>query len=521
MAVTKDQLASMDQTQALVQLLAHHLLDEKTKDKRFDNVEAQIEWSGHKMILPAEPGKMTPAEAKQWLDRYIKDAAEMIAIQEVVDCQPFDGAVAFMKALKAIYGWATPEPPGSFFEQPPTMISVDVSPTEKTTVIWGKFAVPGLSGFLQTGVAYNGKRPVFCIQGQTAKMNLPAVHEVAELTRKIVREHSIYRGQAIELALRDDGEIDWRQPPRYFDAGSVLREELIFPAELMAQVETNLFAPIEFTAECRKQRIPLRRGVLLEGPFGTGKTLCAHIVAQICVANHWTFVTVQHLAGLKNALAMATLYQPAVVFVEDIDRNMSGERDEHMDQILNVIDGVVGKTKEIMTVLTSNAAERINPALMRPGRLDAVLRIDPPDEEAAEKLMRMYGRGLIAADRPLPQAKAILAGAIPAVIREAVERAKLYAIAKGARGKFALGDEDIARAARGMGRHLELMKNQTAEPSPYERIGKALAEIIKGDEGWREFFTDETPIFETAEAADKTLELVKSIAAHVGANGSA
>src|SRR5215469_2552641 len=234
---------TVQETNLLVRLLTEHVLGEKEKaqiGKRFDNIAAEVEWEGKKMILPADPAKMSYDEAKKWLDRLIKDAAEKIAVHEIVDAFPFDGAVAFMRALRQLYGWATPEPPQSFFEAPPTMISVDVGPHEKTTIIWGRFAIPGLTGTLQTGVDWVGQRPVFVIRGETIKMHLAAVHEIAELTRKLVKEESIYRGKAIELVTDEGGDIDWKQPPRFFDTTAVPSHELVFSAELMAQIDTNL-----------------------------------------------------------------------------------------------------------------------------------------------------------------------------------------------------------------------------------------------------------------------------------------
>jgi transitional endoplasmic reticulum ATPase len=107
---------------------------------------------------------------------------------------------------------------------------------------------------------------------------------------------------------------------------------------------------------------------------------------------------------------------------------MTGDRDNVIDHILNVIDGVESKSTEIMIVLTTNDIENITPALLRPGRLDAVIYIDKPDAKAAERLARQYGRGLISDDEDISEAAAALAGRIPAVIREAVERSKLAAI---------------------------------------------------------------------------------------------
>lgn len=453
----------------------------RRKGKRFDNIEAEVRWDGEAkfITLPGNPTKMSYPEAKVWLERLEAADNEEIAVHEIVDAFPFDGAIAFMQALKQTYGWATPQPPRSFFEAPPTLMSVDVSPTEKVSIIWGRFAIPGISGTLMTSVHSDGKRFRFAIQGSTLKKHAPAVAEIAELTRQIVRRNSIYRGKGIKLAVDGDGDLNLREAPTFLDLSGVREEELVYSTELTQQVQANLWTPIEQTAACRKHKIPLKRGVLLEGPYGTGKTLAAYVTARKASEHGWTFITVDRVTALKAALQFAQMYQPAVVFVEDIDREVTGERSAEMDDILNTIDGVTSKNAEVVTVLTSNHAADINPAMLRPGRLDAILSIQPPDAEAAEKLMRIYGRGLIPDDAALAKSGKALAGRIPAVIRECVERAKLFVISRVGDGPFKLTDQDIASAAAGMQHHLKLLAGKQPDPETAEhKLGAALAGVV-------------------------------------------
>jgi transitional endoplasmic reticulum ATPase len=223
---------------------------------------------------------------------------------------------------------------------------------------------------------------------------------------------------------------------------------------------------------------------LLEGPYGTGKTLAATVTAKKCEANGWTFITVGRVTALEGALQFAVAYQPCVVFVEDIDREMAGERTAQMDDILNKIDGIISKGAEIMVVLTSNAAENINRAMLRPGRLDAVLHIGPPDADAVQKLLRVYGRKLIKPGEDLTQAGLALAGRIPAVIREVVERSKLYAIGRAPGADFYLTDMDIVRSAAGMAHHLELLEGKaTVELTASEQLAAAYTRVISENLG--------------------------------------
>lgn len=459
--------------------------DPKPAGKGFKNIESSLTWSGTKITLPDTPSRMSPAEAREWLTRYEKAEQEVIAIHETVNAHPWDGAVAFMLAMKETFGWATPVPkPGFFGPTPPHMVSIETGPDETATIFWGQFKMPNIDGVLETGVDDSSGRPLFCIQGQARKKNMEIIHTLAELTRQIVRERSIYRGRALRLGVNRDGGIDLMNPPKFMNLKKVDENELVFSDKLMEQVQTNLYTPIEHSAQCRANNVPLKRGVLLEGPYGTGKTLTATVTAKKCEANGWTFVTVPRVTALESALQFAANYQPCVVFVEDIDREMAGQRTAKMDDILNTVDGIISKGAEIMVVLTSNAAKDINRAMLRPGRLDAILHIDAPDAKAAEKLIRVYGRKLIKPTADLTEAGKALDGRIPAVIRECVERAKLYAIGTRPGQEFTLTGGDIARAAEGMAHHLRLLDGEKpAELTPAQKVADGLVEIINNGLG--------------------------------------
>jgi hypothetical protein len=458
--------------------------EKKPTDKAFANIDASIEYNGKKIVLPADPRNMTLLEAREWLHRLEQAEEEVIGIHEVIDAHPWDGCVAFMQAMRETYGWGAPTPTGPWWRRhTPTMISIETGVNETASIFWGGFQLPGVEGQLITETEEKRGQVRFCIGGTTKRKHIEMIHALAELTRQIVRERSIYRGHAIRLAL-DGGAINLLEPPTFMNLKRVRESELVFSEELMDQVVTNLWNPIEFTAQCREIEVPLKRGVLLEGPYGTGKTMAATITAKKCEQHGWTFITVGRVSALESALQFAVNYQPCVVFVEDIDREMAGERTPEMDDILNKVDGIVSKGSEIMVVMTSNKAHEINQAMLRPGRLDAVLRIGPPDAGAVQKLLRVYGRKLIKPDEDLTGAGEALAGRIPAVIREVVERSKLYAIGRAPGAEFHLTDADIVRSARGMAHHLALLDgDKPVDLTPAQKLGEAFGEMIKAHLG--------------------------------------
>lgn len=428
----------------------------KTKDKQVGVTHSK----GTKQITL--PQGMNADDAIVWLMRKDHEENRVVTIKEYVEAYPLDGAYALAKAMADIYGWTNLVPtPGFFGPNPPEMVGVQISPdpNDVVQVPWGRMEVPGVSGFIQCGMHLKDDRPVFLITGQVKRKHEKEISKLAQRCREIVREESIYRGQAVRVHFPDPNNSspdDFN--PRFIDLSGVKPEELVFEQDTMDLIRTNLFTPIERTQLCRDHGIPLKRGVLLAGPYGVGKTLTAHVAAKKCYENGWTFIYLDHVEDLQAAIYFAQQYSPAMVFAEDIDRLIASERDDKVNAILNVIDGVDTKHAEVLITLTTNHVEKINQALLRPGRLDAVVSVRPPDAEAAQRLVRQYGRGLVSEDEDLTVAGEKLDGKIPAVIREVVERAKLAAIDRTEPGQpLKVSGRDLVIAADSMLAHLDLL----------------------------------------------------------------
>lgn len=430
----------------------------KPKEKKFKDVA--VVRRGHEIVLPEGMGYNQGIE---WLQRRRDEDEKIVAVQEDVDAYPMEGGYAFMRALQRTYGFTSLiNTPTMFGPKPPQLIGLEIGIGETAQVPWGRMQVPDVEGWIGTTIATkDNDRFVFRIVGEVKQKEKHKVAALAALTRKIVAEESIYRGQAIRVKFQDPTEetADPYISPRFMDTSGVRANELVFSDEVMEQVNTSLFTPIERTELCRKYGIPRKRGVLLEGPYGTGKTLTAFVTAAKAVQNGWTFVYLDNVAQLKQAIMFAKQYEPAVIFAEDIDQVIGDQdRDEETNEILNTIDGVISKTSEILVCLTTNHVETINQAMLRPGRLDAVISVRPPDATAAEKLIRLYARGLLEKKQDLSGVGELIAGQQPAVIREAVERAKLRAVARLKEGEaLTLRAADLELASKSMLSHLELL----------------------------------------------------------------
>lgn len=158
---------------------------------------------------------------------------------------------------------------------------------------------------------------------------------------------------------------------------------------------------------------------------------------------------------------------------------MSGERSVEIDDILNILDGIDTKSENIIVVLTTNSLEKVNRAMLRPGRLDAIIDVTPPDADAAERLVRYYGGLAIEPTEDLTAVGRALAGQIPAVIEETVKRAKLSQLTLNNIGSAVthISAEALDSASFTMTRQIELL----AEPAPaiIPALDKALSGLVQ------------------------------------------
>lgn len=475
-------VAAFEPSQAVRELLAKHNVSIYPPNTSVG--DKSIEWRGRGYVLPNDPSEVSLEDAAKALKAKADEEKQPVRVYEQIDCMPWDGAQAFQKAIEFLFGWGISRPtPGFFGPNPPVLRSIKTGPEVNDTiqVFWGAVEIPQLGCTLNTSIDYKDDRIVFCVGGTIPRGKRHHLETLVALTRIFANEQSIYKGKAIRMFVNEAGELDFDREPEFIKTDIGLMDKLIFTDNTRSQVETNLFAPIRYSEVCRQMGIPLKRGVLFEGPYGTGKSMTAAATAALAVQNGWTFIMVNRVSGLKSVLDFAHRYAPVVVFAEDIDRVVEGhERTVSIDDILNTLDGVQSKKHDIITVLTSNHANKINRAMLRPGRLDAIISVELPDGAAAEKLMRQYGGSLIPESTDLSRSREALAGRIPAVIREAVERAKLSAIARTGGVPRDLTDDDMFTAALTMQTHLDLLYSKEDEPkTPEQALGEALLGAIR------------------------------------------
>ena len=174
----------------------------------------------------------------------------------------------------------------------------------------------------------------------------------------------------------------------------------------LREIQEFLSEPAKFQAVGAK--IP--RGVLLYGPPGTGKTLLARAVAGEAGVPFYSISGsdfVEMFVGVgasrvRDLFAQARENSPAIIFVDEIDAvgrhrgaGMGGghdEREQTLNQLLVEMDGFDVKTNVILIAAT-NRPDILDPALLRPGRFDRQISVDPPDLKGREAILAVHAKG--------------------------------------------------------------------------------------------------------------------------------
>ena len=244
-------------------------------------------------------------------------------------------------------------------------------------------------------------------------------------------------------------------------------------------------------------RIP--RGVLLYGPPGTGKTLLARAVAGEAHAAFFSLSAsefVEAIVGIgasrvRDLFKQAKASAPAIVFIDELDaigRSRSGgvsgisgghdEREQTLNQILTEMDGFEVGTNVIVLAAT-NRPEILDPALLRPGRFDRRIAVQPPDKNGRAKILEIHTRSVpLDPGVDLEQIAASTPGATGADLALIVNEAALFAAR---RDHAAVEQRDFTDAIEkiilGAERQI-VMTDADRERTAYHESGHALVGML-------------------------------------------
>ncbi|XP_069371970.1 peroxisomal ATPase PEX1 isoform X1 [Paralichthys olivaceus] len=279
-----------------------------------------------------------------------------------------------------------------------------------------------------------------------------APQDLALLLERAVHANTVQRGHS------DQGVFlswsDFAQALKGFTPPSLWGVDLHIPSgtglervgglrEVRQQLMDTILLPAKYPILFSNLPIRHRSGILLYGAPGTGKTLLARAVAKESGMNFISIKGPELLSkyigaseqGVRDVFQRAQAAKPCILFFDEFDslaprrgHDSTGVTDRVVNQLLTQLDGVEG-LQGVYVLAATSRPDLIDPAVLRPGRLDKSLYCPPPDLESRVEILRALSSGVpLAADVDLEQLAAVTEQFTGADLKALLYNAQLEAI---------------------------------------------------------------------------------------------
>ena len=248
--------------------------------------------------------------------------------------------------------------------------------------------------------------------------------------RRLALEHNVYRGQVVSFGHDMFGERS--SVLAFHERPKMEIDDVVLPRETIDAVTRQVVGVAKHRATLLAARQHLKRGLLLYGPPGVGKThTVRYLISQL------TDCTIVQLSGntlgmVGAACSVARTLQPALIVIEDVDliaqeRGMYGDEHPMLFQLLNEMDGL-DEDADVVFLLTTNRADVLEPALaQRPGRVDQAVELGLPDVDARRRLFALYRGDLEVDESRLEDVLSRTEGVTASFLKELLRRAAVLA----------------------------------------------------------------------------------------------
>lgn len=326
----------------------------------------------------------------KYLANEIKLAGKMSNFNYEILCFRSDGCYHLNRAIEEIYGVSQgkgdDKPSGG--EANLETLDIELADGTRLKVPYGKIALPEAGEGANIDINYDKSKNLLHVTGSCEFQWASMIDDIVERTKLLLNTESIYQSQAIEL------ESDFE--PKIINLSNIDNEFMVLSKETQQEMKP-LDSRILHPEKCIAKGIPLKLGVLLEGPYGTGKTLFAFKIAKKAISNNWTFIYLKEPKLLATTLKLSKTLDKSgngiIVFVEDIDQVTTGDRDKAMQDILNTLDGGDTKGMNVISMFTTNHITQINPTFLRGKRIGSIISMGPLTADTALQYMAHTFRG--------------------------------------------------------------------------------------------------------------------------------
>ena len=404
-----------------------------------------------------------------------KQNHRMSRINHHLRCFKSDGIYQLNKAITGVFGAvvSNEEHGPSVGDQTVNMVDIQLADGTRTKAPYGDIALDSLGEGSMISINYDDSKHELLVTGKCQQMYMTIMDDIIEATKHFLATESIYKGQALEITDIND--------PQSLDLSSIDQQLMVLSKSTkyaLLPIEARLTEP----QVCIERVIPLKYGALLEGPYGTGKTLLAFKLAKEAIENGWIFIYLKDPSLLAEALRMSKIIDRsghgALIFVEDVDQVTRGDRDAALQDIVNTLDGGDTKDMNVISLFTTNHIELINPTFLRGKRIGTIISMGFLDAETAFDFMKQsfqIGNYTIAED--LTEVCNLIANSdiAPAFMAEIVEAVKARLVFE---KRNDVKSFDVEYAVKSYLHQVDLAKKKPTTDTPEILLAKNLKTIV-------------------------------------------
>lgn len=364
---------------------------------------------------------------------------------------------------------------GGFFspDMPPrirdVVVGLDRHGNKKVkTVAVSGFQLENLEATIDFGNWYHEEYG-YCgmIAVSTKKRHEREIDVFLDAVEEYINRHSIYKGEVVEFKKRKHP----REEETRYELTHMRTDpdrNIVYTKDVETDLNFALFGKIKHSQTFKSIGQDSTFRTLLYGPFGTGKTECAQMAAEVAVANGWTAVfftpgSDDTLDDFEAAINVASMYGPSLLIVEDVDKFYGRDLNENQkSHVSNFIQGAMAKTSEVSLLMTTNHLESFDARMTR--RLTPV-KVDVLDREATERLFNQLLGKELADDVDFDRIYEVVSGSNPSFIRGTFDDArKNSVVTNNGEVGHKLTTDDLLSAAKKNKDHYDIHMSQLSKP---------------------------------------------------------